>query len=150
MVNYFLLSSLRVWDCMNTLITSPRYSSICISGCFSEWNTIAFLPTWARTYSTSNCAPWNTAARGQENQVNTAKPTDSLSSARQRGCYSGIIPFPLESIKVISVREQEVRLIDRSPEWGFEIRSCRGQGRMVIILPAVAATELTSTFNHRG
>lgn len=43
-VNYFLLSSLRFWDCMDTLITSPRYFSICIIAAFQSETPSCFCP----------------------------------------------------------------------------------------------------------
>lgn len=42
----------------------------------------------------------------------------------------------------ILIGQRDLSSIDRNLEWKFEIQNCRGQGPMVIILPAVAETEL--------
>lgn len=85
----------------------------------------------------------------RENRPHMVKFTYSLSSVHQPECYRGIILFPLDNIK-ISIRERDLSLIGRNPEWKFEIQNCRGQGPTAIILPAVAETELESTFNQSG
>lgn len=50
--------------------------------------------------------------------------------------------FCFHLIVFILIGEQDLSSIGRNLEWKFEIQNCRGQGPMVIILPAVAETEL--------
>lgn len=48
------------------------------------------------------------------------KPIHSLSSVQPES-YRGIILFLFDNIKIISIREQDLSLIGRNPEWRFEI-----------------------------
>lgn len=120
MDNCFLASLLRFQEYMNPVIASLRYFIISIIATFrvEHHHISANMSLW--TYNGPTVSLETLLQHDRENWFNMVKPIHSLSSVQPES-YRGIILFLFDNIKIISIREQDLSLIGRNPEWRFEI-----------------------------